>query len=922
MTKSQNVRVLYIEDEQSLRELFRLSLEAHDFGVDVAETGAEGIELYNTGSHDLVVIDYQLPDMTGIEVGRKLLAITADLPMVIITGEGSEHLVIEAFTTGFSNYVVKDDASVYLELLPGVLKSLLKTVRQTRQRIEAEKALFEKEQQLRAIFDSTSTGVVSLNSEGTVVMANPAMLNMFGYSAQDLVGANIAILSPQNPGAETTATFEASIREITNEAGGIGKDVERRHKDGTIIPVHLVVSKSEVAGELYYTGIVTDLTERLKAERTRRLLEIGLDNIDQALALFDKNDTLIYCNHKFTLTPNGRVRPEIVPGVKIEEIVRGAVESNSFKIETGDKESLIKQILDRHQLSDSDVEVETANGTWLRYRKLKTTNDGLVLLREDITEQKNAIDKTRLQNEELERRVQQRTDELVEKIEIQKRVEAALKLSENRIRTIVESVNDGIFTIDEDNTIESFNSGAMAMFGYSLDEVIGKNFQDFIAAPVQQERRQAPRNNSTDRRKSALNRPYQETRAIRKDGTIFPIELTINELDLGEKQRYVGTIRDLTERRAEEQARREIEARFKSVVDSSPSAILIKDLNGRFLSANTQWHAWFNPERRSILEMSLSDIFTGDVLTILEKTDLEVVSTAKPTAFEITRNIADGRQLNAFVQKFPIQDHDGNVAAVGTIFTDISERVRAEEDRRQALVQAEKASKVKSEFLAAMSHELRTPLNAILGFSEIIANQYMGPIEEEKYVGYASDIFKSSEHLLSLVNNILDLSTIEAGAKKITKVPTQVEDVVEECRRSMDVTAQNRKIELTSTFVTSGITQFDLDPLAIRQIILNLLTNALQATPDGGKICINCQLTDDVCEMSITDNGRGIPEEILDSLTLPFVRGETDPHRALGGAGLGLSIVKTMVDLHDGRMNISSELNKGTSVTITLPATP
>lgn len=920
MVKTPAVRILYIEDEQPLRELFRLALETKGFLVDAAETGKRGLSTYDVALHDVVVVDYQLPDMTGIDVGRALLEKTANLPLVLITGEGSERLAIEAFTMGFSNYVVKEDESVYLELIPSVINALLKSVNETRQRIEAEKTLVEKEQQLRSIFESTSTGVISMDDEGVITMANPAILKMFGYSENELVGASISLLYPKNTKGHLDEDFKALLAKATGRNAGMGEDVERAHKDGTLIPVHLVISKARISAKTYYTGLITDLSERIRAERTRRLLELGLDNIDQALALYDKNDVLIYCNQEYRLDSDRQVRPEVVPGVKYEDLVRVSVSADRFKTGELDREAFTQTILNHHRHAGVPYELQTNDGKWMSYRELKTTDDGLVLLRQDVTEQKKHLDRTRQENEDLEWRVKQRTDELFEKFQEQKRVEDALRSSESRIRTIVESVNDGIITIDEDNIIESFNSGALDMFGYSLDEIIGKNFVELIAAPERSERRHKARKSMADRRRDTLTRPYQEIRATRKDGTVFPIEMTLNELDFGDRTRYVGSIRDLTERRAEERARREIEARFKSVVDSSPSAIMIKDVAGRFLSANAQWHKWFNPENLDISDLSLHDFHDPEAAEMLKRTDMEVILSAKPLAFEMHSFTTSDGKIHSYVQKFPILDQDGNVTAVGAMNTDISERVRAEEDRRQALIDAEKANRVKSEFLASMSHELRTPLNAILGFSEIISKQYMGPIEEPKYVSYAGDIFRSSKHLLSLVNNILDLSAVEAGAKKISKERTDVAELIEECRRSMSVVAENHQIELIVSPQDTQTSHFTLDPLAFRQILLNLLSNAVQATPVGGQIRVECHLSDNACQLTVSDNGCGIADDKLATLTLPFVRGETNPHKAQGGAGLGLSIVKSLVELHGGNLKIESQLDQGTIIIVSLPS--
>ncbi len=919
MAALSQVHLLYIEDEQPLCALFKLAMEAKGYAVDIAPTGQQGLEKYQSKKHDVVAVDYQLTDMTGIDVGRKLLEITPSLPVLLVTGEGSEQLAVQAFTMGFSNYVVKGDASVYLELIPSIVHALMKSVHETRQRIDAETRLADKEHQLRSIFENTATGVISIDDGGAITMANPAALRLFGYTEQEFIGANISILSPSPDKLKPGESVKELLASIDDGSIGVGKDVFRQHKNGTLFPVQLVLSKAEISGNTFYTGVITDLSERINAERTRRLLEQGLENIDQALALYDKNDILVFCNRKYTLDHQGKVRPNIVPGVSFEETVYSAVASAMFKAPKTSKKKFVRSILEFHHRSDASYDLETSNGRWLNYREFKTMDDSWVLLRQDITDQKLAHQRTLLQNEELERRVQLRTDELVEKIEDQKRVEDALRSSESRVRTLLESVNDGIFTINEDNVIESFNSCALQMFGYSLDEILGKKLPDLIATPEYAERRKKSRSETSDRRKNTLNRRYQEIRAIHKNGTIFPVELSLNELDIGVKQRFVGTVRDLTERRAEEMARREIEARFRSVVDSSPSAILIKNLSGRVLSANAQWNKWFNPQNHELADLNLHTLFDKPHAELLKNSETLVSRTGETVAFEMQTPLADGKILSSLIQVFPVIDQDDAVTAVGVMNTDISERVQAEEDRRQALDQVEKANRAKSEFLAAMSHELRTPLNAILGFSQIIASQYMGPIQQSKYVDYAEDICRSSNHLLSLVNNILDLSAVEAGGKSIHKQQTRLFDIIDECRRNMIVTTETRNIDLSVSYFPDDTAQVFVDQRCLKQIVLNLLSNAVQATPDRGTISVENHLSDNQYTLTVCDTGHGIAADKLQSLTLPFVRGETDPHLAQGGAGLGLSIVKSLIDLHHGQLKISSEVGSGTTVSVILP---
>lgn len=218
---------------------------------------------------------------------------------------------------------------------------------------------------------------------------------------------------------------------------------------------------------------------------------------------------------------------------------------------------------------------------------------------------------------------------------------------------------------------------------------------------------------------------------------------------------------------------------------------------------------------------------------------------------------------------------------------EITERKRAEEDRRQALIRAEEASHAKSEFLATMSHELRTPLNAILGFADILSHQYFGPTSE-KYKEYAEDIQSSGEHLLTLVNEILDLSTIEAGKQSLVKEKLSALEIVTECERIIEEKARSNGIDLV-TKVPKDLPPLYADKRASKQILLNLLSNAVKFTPEGGKIMVSVKASKKDTTFKIADTGKGIPADKLLGLTDPFSRGEHDPYLAEEGWGLGLT---------------------------------
>lgn len=244
------------------------------------------------------------------------------------------------------------------------------------------------------------------------------------------------------------------------------------------------------------------------------------------------------------------------------------------------------------------------------------------------------------------------------------------------------------------------------------------------------------------------------------------------------------------------------------------------------------------------------------------------------------------------------------------------EKSISDEARRRA----EAANKAKSRFLATMSHELRTPLNAIMGFSEVMKGELMGPMPNETYRDYAENIHSSGSHLLHLINEILDLSRIEAGKYKLHEEALRISDIADDCHRLLALRAQNKGLEIIENF-GDDLPQVWADPRAIRQICLNLMSNALKFTPSGGRIIVTIEQTPDGGQMlSVRDTGPGIPKEEIPKVLQAFGQGSLAHQTAEGGTGLGLPIVKNLIELHDGRFELRSELRKGTEGIVYIPA--
>jgi two-component system cell cycle sensor histidine kinase PleC len=278
----------------------------------------------------------------------------------------------------------------------------------------------------------------------------------------------------------------------------------------------------------------------------------------------------------------------------------------------------------------------------------------------------------------------------------------------------------------------------------------------------------------------------------------------------------------------------------------------------------------------------------------------------------VDRRLNDGRWEQVREQRLS----DGGLLLV---ILDITEEKAREEALNQAKMAAEEANRAKTDFLSAMSHDLRTPLNAIIGFTDLMLAGVFGPIGSAKYLEYTRDVHRSGSLLLEMINEILDLSKIEAGRYDLYPENLDVGFIIEDCVTVLSVTAEQHDVELTST--VHGFLSVKADDSAIRRILLNLLSNAVKFTPAGGRVSLSAEAApDDMIAVAVSDTGIGIAAADLDRIFEPFRRADAVISRAHEGTGLGLPITKRLVELSGGKLALESRVGLGTTVTVWLPA--
>jgi two-component system cell cycle sensor histidine kinase PleC len=273
------------------------------------------------------------------------------------------------------------------------------------------------------------------------------------------------------------------------------------------------------------------------------------------------------------------------------------------------------------------------------------------------------------------------------------------------------------------------------------------------------------------------------------------------------------------------------------------------------------------------------------------------------------RLLESERQLKATIEDLRNSQHTLEIQK--SQLSELAEKYSAEKTR------ALEASQAKSEFLANMSHELRTPLNAIIGFSEIMHSAMFGPLGADKYLEYCRDIRDSGQYLLDVINDILDMSKIEAGRVQLDLEELDLDRILADAMRVLSTRAQEKNLTLNAE-IAPGI-RLRVDRRAVKQILLNLLSNAVKFTPEGGRITVRGRAAGEAVMIAVEDTGIGIPLEALKNLGRPFEQVESQFTKSHQGSGLGLAIAKSLVELHGGAMRIRSTLGVGTIVGVRLP---
>jgi PAS domain S-box-containing protein len=360
---------------------------------------------------------------------------------------------------------------------------------------------------------------------------------------------------------------------------------------------------------------------------------------------------------------------------------------------------------------------------------------------------------------------------------------------------------------------------------------------------------------------------------------------------------------------------------LKAVLDTATDGVLVLDRAGRVLSANRSAEALFGYEAAQFTKLSFGDLFAPEsrraVLDHLDRLSRERGAHMLDAGREAIGRVKQGGLVPLYITMGRIEDGE----KLCVVLRDMTAWKRTEEDLINARQDAEKASTAKSEFLAKISHEIRTPLNAIIGFSEVMMDERFGPVGNERYRQYLKDIHSSGGHLISLLNDLLDLSKIEAGKLELTFVSVDLNTLVQQCVAIMQEQA-NRERVIIRTSLPQNLPAIVADARSVRQIALNLLSNSIKFTGAGGQVIVSTAINDDnEVALRVRDTGVGMSEKELQTALEPFRQISTATRRSSSGSGLGLPITKALAEVNHARFRITSQVDDGTLVEVAFPAT-
>lgn len=591
--------------------------------------------------------------------------------------------------------------------------------------------------------------------------------------------------------------------------------------------------------------------------------------------------------------------------------------------------ALVYQLLTRHleaiarfamNLNFTEKTADLDIGRGNRTRAPDELDDLVAALNKMKTKLFNAFLGERQFSDELEIRVQGRTRELLEEVKMRKSTAEKLALSESRIRDIAESGSDWMWEMGPDLRFTYMSGSAFKNGSYKQSDAIGLHRSD-LAVGVEDKEKWQEHMMDQENHKPFRNFEYKikppngEYAHVRVSGKpIFNND--------GSFMGYRGVGANITveveasERALKAQAELHV---LSSAVKQNPSAVFITNRAGEIEFVNDQFVKLTGYSADDAIGQNPRILKSSDTPPEVYKEIWKHIVSGKEWRGEIKDRRRDGTSFWAYATIAPVKNKAGEITHFVATHEDITNRKSVEANLRDATERAEDANRTKSELMANMSHELRTPLNAIIGFSDTMLNAVFGEIGNARYAEYTRDIHDSGIHLLDLINDILDVSAIEAGKLDLRSEPLETEQLLAACIKLVKHRADNGGIAI-ERHIEKNIPNFLGDGRRVKQVLLNLLSNAVKFTPENGKVKVSiCTAMGGGIQFMVEDTGIGMDEDGIKTALTQFGQVDSNLARKYEGTGLGLPLTKSLIEAHGGTLDIRSRLGFGTTAVASFP---
>lgn len=757
-------------------------------------------------------------------------------------------------------------------------------------RKKAEEEIRKSEVKYRKLIEGAGRVTITTDLNGRFEFVAAKCKQLTGYSAADLQGQSFDLLVAENWRKPIMEHFEQQYHFANSERIIRFPIVTKEGQERWVkLNAEVLYNENRPVG---FQCMVKDISDEMDAEtklkESEELIKTLLNNTREGFFMVDRNLNILVMNQpaKEGMEMRGGKRADVGMNLRTllaEETVEAAVE-NFERVFKGES-------------VEYEAKYHTATGVqWLRIshspvKENDQTISGAAVVTSDITSIKL--------NEE---KVQQ---------------------ANQKISAMLASTNEGFYMMAPDQTILLVNEAGkrIMMLTTNLPCREGDSMRKFIKPEreiIFQEIFDGVLNGSVEE-----NELFFETTEgdLWIQNTYFPVRDETNKVIA-----VCISVKNVTERKLVDEAweklreeREEYQFRLQSILDNTPLIMFIKDMEGRYLLINRSFREAFELSDEAVIGKTDFDFEEDDAAIRYREADEKVIAEMVHVQTDETVQMADGEH-NLLIVKFPLFDRDNILYGVGGIATDITERVQSRQKLVEAKRKAESAEQLQEQFLANMSHEIRTPLNGIIGMTNILQHTALSTEQDE----FVQIIRQSSDNLLMLINDILDISKIKAGKLSVEHVLFNLRTVLDQAVAPFRLQAKEKGIALIVQRDRSVPTHVTGDPLRITQILSNLVSNAMKFTEKGTieiTVCEQQRQKDGKTTLFIfvTDTGIGIPDEKLENIFQSFEQAASETSRKYGGTGLGLAITKQLCEMMGGVIVVSSELGKGTTFKVSLP---